>query len=53
MEYYGIKNIEGKAVINEVKRKKRKSRINVLNLIGYSLAVMNFVAYGLIATQLI
>lgn len=53
MEYYGIKNIEGKAVINEVKRKKKKSRFNVLNLIGYSLAVLNLVAYGLIATQLI
>ena len=53
MEYYGIKNVEGTAVINEVKRKKRKSRPNFLNLVGYSLAVLNLIAYGMIATQLI
>lgn len=53
MEYYGIKNVEGTAVINEVKRKRKKSRVNALNLIGYSLAVLNLVAYGLVATQLI
>ncbi len=53
MEYYGIKNIEGKAVINEVKRKKKRSRPNILNLVGYSLAVLNLVAYTLIAAKLL
>lgn len=53
MEYYGIKNVEGKAVINEFKRKSKKRKFNFLNFAGFCLAALNIVAYTLIATQLL
>lgn len=52
MDYFGIKQVEGKAVMSEpVKRKKRHGK-NMLNLTAWTLGVLNIVAYTLLAVKL-
>lgn len=52
MEYFGIKEVKGKAVVNEVIVKKKQRRKNLLNLTGWTLGVLNAVAYALLAVRL-
>ena len=53
MDYYGIKEVKGEAVITEFRFKKKERARNFLNVTAWSLAVLNLVAYALVASQIV
>lgn len=52
MNYYGIKEVEGKAVETEYIVKRQQRRRNMLSLTMWGLGVLNVVAYGLLAVKI-
>lgn len=52
MDYYGIKQVEGKAVETEYIIKRKQRRKNMLSLTMWGLGALNVVAYTLLAVKI-
>lgn len=52
MEYFGIKQVEGKAVMSEPVARKKRPNKNLLNVTVWMLGALNIVAYTLLAVKL-